>query len=444
MADWQVLYTHRGVDRDIAGYWRNVKGTPVRTAQKVPAGSPGFASPMAGVYRYRFETSTTVSCARISTMEYANPLIFPGERPVIADGTADNLNLLSGWSVVVAEDARPGDFFEIGVGCLLDTDLATWCRILSFGPRLVGYPSTSIPLAARNASGVPLSDCVVVATNAIRAHNHDSPTSPFLIFRQTGLLNPFADSDPTGAPVSFAQYSLFGHPHKYADIYVNGEPIDIHDVTANRIMPDGKRLVCDGTTVYRFADGSKYQSGTFVLPELMGLNLYATLYVSDGAESVKIGNEAGNVVSGPAGLALTQNGEQSGRISVGHSASFEVRIDPTNRSAADLNARSFSLRLLGMDGDRPVSLEHQGSFVLVAGAAELNLRVNTVSGKYPRPHYSEDSGNPGKYVEDDEGIYVEDEQSPGTFILATDDPNSGHYGNYADYLSGNGITFTNA
>lgn len=444
MADWQVLYTHRGVDRDITGYWRNVKGSPIRTAQKVPAGSPGFASPMAGVYRYILETAGTVSCARISTIEYGNPLIFSGERSVIADGTTGNLDLLSGWSIVVAEDARPGDIFEIGIGCVPDSDLAIWYRVLSFGPRLVGYPSTGVPLVARNVSGVPLSDCVVVATNAIRALNHDSPTSPFLSFRQTGLLNPFPDSDPAGALVSCTQYSLFGHPHRYADICVNGEPIDIHDVAANQLIPGGKRLVCDGTAAYRFADGSKYQSGTFVLAEHMGMNPHATLHVSDGGESVRIRNGAGNSVSGPTGLVLTQSGEQPGRISIDGTASIEVRIDPTERSTAELAARSFSLRLLGMDGDRPLTLEHQGSFFPVTPAAGLNLRVNSLAGKYPRQHYSEDPGKPGKYIEDDNGIYVQDEQTPGTFILATEDPTRGYYANYADYLSANGITFTNA
>ncbi len=444
MADWLLLHTHDGDGRDITGYWRNLKGTPVKSAQKVPSASPGFATPVAGVYRFVFETSTTLSCTGISKMEYANPHIFSGTCSVVTDGATDNLNLLAGWAIVVAEDAHPGDIFEIGVGCLPATDMTPWYRVLAFGPRLAGYSSTGPTLVAKNNTGVPLSDCMVVATNAIRALNHDSPTSPFLMFHQTGRLNPFSDSDLNGTPVSFDQYGLLGHSQKYADIYVNGDPVDIHDVAADTLIPGGKMLVCDGITVYRFADGSKYQSGTFALAEQMGLNLSATLYVSDGAESVWIQSGAGRPVSGPAGLVLTQTGEERGWISPQGSASFEVRISPSERAVGDLSARSFSLRLLGMDGERPASSEHQGSFVVDAGAAEFNLRVNTVSRKYARPHYSEDSEDPGKFIADDEGEYVEDELSPGTFILATEDANGGNYADYADYLSTNGIRFENA
>ncbi len=443
MAAWQVLHTHDGVDRKIVGCSRNVKGTPVKSARKILQGSAGAAVPMAGVYRYTFETSTTVSCARISKMDYANPLVFSGVRSVTTDGTFENLNLLPGWAIVMAEDAHPGDVFEIGIGCVLEADGMTWHRVLSFGPRLAGYRSASVELVAKNASGVPLSDCMVTATNAIRAQNLGDSTSPFLMFRQTGPLNPFADDDPNGASVSFGQYSLLGHPHKYADILVNGQPVDIHDVAANKLIPGGKELVCDGTTTYRFADGSKHQSGTFILAEQMGPALTATLHVSDGAESVRIHDGTGSVVSGPAGLILTQDGEDRGRISAGGTARFEVQIDPTERPAADLNARSFSLRVSGMDGETPVSVEHQGSFVLISGTGELNLRIDSVSRAYARPRYSEDPEVPGNYIEDDEGLYVEDEQNPGTFILATEDPNGGYYGNYADYLSANGITFSN-
>ncbi|MFH1114800.1 MAG: hypothetical protein V1792_12870 [Pseudomonadota bacterium] len=444
MSGWRILHYHGGDERDILGYRRNVKGTPVCSARKIPEGSPGYAVPMAGVYRYVFETSTEVSCAGVGRMDYANPLVYPGVRSVIADGVFENLNLLPGWAIVAAADTSPGDIFEIGTGCLLEDDMTTWHRVLSFGPRLAGYPSAGVRLVAKNASGVPLSGCMVTATNAIRIQNQSSPTSPFLMFWQSGPLNPFADDDPNGVPVSFGQYSILGHSHKYAYILVNGEPVDIHDVAGEKLIPGGGKLVCDGTTVYRFADGSKHQSGTFVLAGQMASALTATLHVSDAAESVRIGHGTGSVVSGAAGLILPQDGEEAGRIAAGGSAAFEVSINPTERPAADLDARSFSLRLSGMDGDRPVCFDCQGSFIPISGTAELNLRIDAVAKVYARPHYSKDPGDPGNYIPDEEGLFVEDEQNPGTFILAAAAPDGGYYGNYADYLSTNGIRFINA
>ncbi|MDQ7785718.1 MAG: hypothetical protein RDU20_22750 [Desulfomonilaceae bacterium] len=444
MEDWRVLYNYRGTDRDIAGYWRNVRGTPIKSARKVPADSPGFATPMAGVYRYTFETSTSVSCTRISRMDYGNPLFFSGVRPVVADGVVENLNLLSGWAVVAARDARVGDIFEIGVGCLPNTDQRSWFRVLSFGPRLAGHPSSDLTLIALNTSGVPLHDCIVTVANAVRAENHGGPASPFSVFRQSGLLNPVPDADPNGAVVSFEQYSLFGSPHTYARILVDGRPMDILDIAADRIVPGGTQLICDGATVYGFPSGSKYQSACFSLSEQMGTSVSATLYVADGAESVWLRNASGNFVSGPAGVVVTANGEPRGRISAGAAAAFTVRIDPAAPASTALEARSFSLRLLGMDGDRPAVVEHQGTFVVAAGAAGLNVRIASVAERYARPRYSEDPDVPGNFTEDSDGEYVEDERNPGTFIPATEDPQGGCYGHYTDYLAANGIRFTHA
>ena len=440
MADWQILYNYGGSDRDISGYWRNVSGSPVVSAAPLASGAASFASPIAGVYRFTFESPSTVSCDRQGNQDVSNPLLFSGTRSVTADGATVNLNLLPGWGVVLSSFVGSGDTFEIGVGCYLDTDLMHWQRVLSFGPRLKSYASGSREVTAKNISGVELTDCVVVVTNAARVENDQAADRPFYAFYQQGLLNPTADADLDGMAVTFDNYTA-GSPAT-VDILVDGDILDIYDVTNSALMPDGVGLNCDDTTVYRFVTGSKYQSVHFILSSSLTETDTATFYVSDGGDAVKISIGSGTAVSGPSGLVLTESGQDAGTVTDDGEVDIQLVLDPDAYSSTTLNARSFSFRVQGMDGTTPVCVEHQGSFFLALGEAPLNFRITAAQEKYPRPHYSPDPGNPGEYISDDEGLYVRSEQDPRVFLLATEDPSGGYYASYGSYLSANGVIIT--
>jgi len=330
-----------------------------------------------------------------------------------------------------------GDEFEIGIGCCWDSEIKTWQRILSFGPRVAGFSATPRTLKAKNTSGATRTDCRLYATNAIRIENNEGPGRPFEYFFQWGILNPAPDSDLNGAEITFTNYA-FGAPPT-VDMLVNGNSIDILDVLTNEIVPGGMGLKC-GIRDYQFADGTKYQSGTFRLSADLEEADTATIYVSDGGSSVWLTTENGGLfVRGPAGLVLTETGQAEGTITDNGEVSFRILLASGTGDVPNLNMRSFSLRPVGMDGDDIVSEEHQGSFLLARGDALLSFRINSVLEAYPRPRYSEYPENSGQYIPDDTGAYVEDLTSPGSFIFASEAPNQGNYRNIWDYLAENGV-----
>lgn len=404
MANWQFLYTYGGGNVDSVGSWRNLTGSAVLSASKVSSGSAGFNNPMAGVYRCTFTSPTTITCAVVSMQDTGNPLIWAGAATVTADGSTANLNVISGWSIVFASDVQTGDVFEIGCGCYLDTTLNTWQRILSFGPRVASYISGTRALITKNIYGATLSDCMLVATNAVRVENDQAGDRPFHSLYQTGMFDPTADDDLNGTAVTFANYAA-GSPAT-VDLLIDGETQDVIDVAADSMVPDGEDLSCDGSTVYRFPSGSKFQGVEFVLSDSLTGSDTATLYVSNGGESVQIGDDNGSYVAGPAGLILTETGEAAGDITDDGEVDFSIRMLPSP-DATDLNMRSFSLRVVGMDGTTMVSNEYQGSFFLTVGEAALNCRINVMSDAYPKP-------------------------------------GGGYYGSWKDYLAANGITFVDA
>jgi hypothetical protein len=441
MSHWQFLYAFGGSDRDIAGSWRNIVGAPVLCAYKIPRGTEGYRTAVAGVYRFTFETVASVTCRRISSWDAKNPLLYSGARTVKADFSTENKNLLPGWSVVLREDVRAGDEFEIGVGCCWKKDKGVWRRITAFGPRMAGFVSTDQSLKVRNISAAPLSDCKLVATNAIRVASSHGALGPFSSFYQSGILNPEADRDLDGSEVTLINY-LPGDPAT-ANILIDGDPIDVYDVSADSIVPGGVSLRCDGVTLYRFADGTKYQSGTFCLAEALPEAGTTTIHVSDGGSSAWLASDNGSFVPGPAGIVLTEQSQGRGTITAGGVVPFKLRIQPPDCDAPDLDARIFSLRAVGLDGSVVVDLDHQGSFLRATGGALLSIRITALKSAYPRPRYSPDPNDPGRFIPDDGGEYVEDLSNPGTYLHHSQDQSGGNYRSIWHYLAENGVTFSN-
>jgi len=504
MADWQLL--HSSVD--IAGTWRNVTGTPVVSAEVVAGGARNFGSSLAGVYRFTVVYvedplwSFCVSCSIMSPLDISNPLVFSTPRTIVADGVSSNWNVLPGWAVVLASDLQDGDVFEIGVGCSWDSGSGSWVRAVSLGTRIAGRISGTITLTAKNISGGTLTDCIVVATNAIRVENLPGYTytgsqyawnvRPFFAAWQQGLSNPDADDDLAGSALTIT-YRYGGGILGVRRITIESDdaPIDAYDVTNSLPRPGkdnptsgyGQNLLCDEATVYKFPDGSKFQGLHFILGEYCDTWDAATLYVSDGGDAVQLATASGSFVAGPAGVVLTETGQATGTITDDGEVEFRLRVNPLVSDLADLNERSFSLRLIGTNiADAEVALELQGSLSLVETEGLINFRANVGAEAYPLPHYtrtidgetvtytededghyvenpaapdtyilvsidgltrySEDPENPGTYIEDPEGGYVEDPENPGYYVPATEHPTGGYYPSYAGTggaLAANGV-----
>jgi hypothetical protein len=341
MADWQIL-TNYGTDVDIIGSSRNVTGASLSSATKIDFHDEGAMSAIAGVYRFTMESSTEVSVEIVSNFDTKNPLIYSGNRTVVADGSTPNYNLLPGWAVIISGTPVTEDVFEIGPGCYWDSSNQVWYRALSIGPVIPGFATTEKELIVKNISGGSITNSMVLATNAARVENDQTATRPFFTFRLIEDLNPTADSDLDGRAVTFDNLS-----GSTVDILIDGSPIDVYDLAAGSLIPDGEGLGCNGTSIYKFADGTPLQGIEFILSADLAETDTATIYVSDGGDSVELATAEGSFVSGPTGITLTEDEQVDGTVTDDGEVTFRLRIKPGSSETTDLNLRSYSLRLIG-------------------------------------------------------------------------------------------------
>lgn len=348
MSGWVINYYYGGSNRDISGSYRNVTGTPVLSAVLADEQTDGAANAIAGIYRFTFESGTTVSVEAVYTEDVGNPLLFSGTRSVTVDDVTENENILPGWEIVFSSALSTGDIFEIGVGCYWDSTNSEWVRVLPRGPVIPDLPTGELSLVIENDSGGTLVSSKLVATNAARIENDQDYNRPFLACRQTGLLDPDQDSDLLGSAVTFTNFSA-GSPNT-VDILVDGSPIDVYDVTGSALITNGVGLKCDDTNIYRFADTTKFQSLEFVLSSSLTGSDTATIYVSDGGDAVQLALVGGNWISGTTGVDLTEDGESvTGTVTDGGTVTVRLRLYPASDQAAyELNLRSFSLRAYGV------------------------------------------------------------------------------------------------
>lgn len=344
MSGWTLKYDYGGSEVSIQANYRNVTGSPVSSLSVPSVQASGSMPLLSGVFRFTFETSTTVSVEYVNSGEINSPLLYSGTRTVTCNGSTVNWNLIPGVGIVFSSAVAAGNVFEVGLGCYWDSDNAVWIRALPLGAGLPGVNGTEKKILAVNGASYTQSKTKAVATNAIRVENDQAYNRPFLCFRQTGLLDPTADSDLDGAAITFDNFSA-GSPNT-VDILVDGATIDIYDVTNDSLISGGTGLECDGTTVYRFADGTAYQSGEFILSSSLAESDTATIYVSDGGESVQLSTDGSSYVSGPTGIYLTgDDAVGEGIVAASESVEFYVRVRPSAAEDSDLNQRLFSLRV---------------------------------------------------------------------------------------------------
>lgn len=343
MSGWQFQYDYASSDINVVGSSRNVTGSPLVSASVISEHTAGSRTPIAGIYRFTMVTTSTVKVEIVDSGDTNNPLVYSGTRSVTADGATVNKNLLPGWSIVLASDLDAGDIFEIGSGCYYDSDNGVWERILTLGYGLPGFSTSPVVMKVENTSGYTQTNSKLVATNAARIDNTEAPDRPFFAFRQTGILSPTSHSNLSGKAVTFANFAS-GSPNT-VDILVDGSQIDVYDVTNQVSMPNGTTLKCDGTTVYRFADGTAYQSCEFILSSSLTASDTATIYVSDGGESVELSSAGVSYVAGTTGIDLTEADQVTGTVTDDGEVEFYLRKNISSGEDKDLNLRSFSLRV---------------------------------------------------------------------------------------------------
>jgi hypothetical protein len=333
---WQISYNAGGstVSADVS--FRNVLGDAVKSITR----SNG-QTPCAGIFRFTFESSDSVSVLPVGAEDVKSPNLFSGARTIVPDGSTQNNDLIEGLSLLIGPGIMVGTIFEVGIGCYWDAGSNLWRRITSLGLAVGGLTGADRYGLAKNISDQDMSNSRLVVTNGARIVNSVTDTNPIQAFCQTGLLNPLADSDLLGREISFANYT-----GATVDILLDGQPIDVYDITDGWLYPYGHGIYCDGVTVYRFADGTDLQSCTFILNSSLSVDGTCQIFVSDGGSMVEIYDPyTGEYVPGTTGIYLTGDNVGLGVVISGESADFRLRLSPASDAGTDLNQRIFSLRV---------------------------------------------------------------------------------------------------
>jgi hypothetical protein len=279
----------------------------------------------------------------VSHADLHNVGLSMGDRTVVVDGITENLNILSGLALILRSTATTGDAFEVGVGCYWDDTDSTWVRITPLDLCIPGVTSEERSFYAHNVSEHPQANSQLVVTNAMRIVNGQTIERPFKAFWQAGLTNPQSHADLLGKSVTFADL-VAGTPNTIS-ILIDGDPIDIYDVTNGGLISNGVGLKCDGATLYRFDDATDYCSGEFILATNTSDTDTATVYVSDGADFVEIATTDGVFVDGPSGIYLTGENAPEGVVAADESIQFQMRLLAPEGKTAAMNQRQFSIRI---------------------------------------------------------------------------------------------------
>lgn len=337
---WTIEIPVAGVNTDVSGAYRNVINTPCVSITRVADYAAGDLPCLAGIYRFTFASATTVICECIEADDQRNELTFSTARTVTCDDSTPNYNLLPGWAVVLSATAAEDDVFEIGIGCQFDTTDYIWTRGTTLGRVIPALSGTERLLYAHNDSTEVQCNTRLVATNTAWIENSESYTRPFLSFRQTGETNPTAHEDLDGITISFDNLSS-----GTVDILVDGAAISVYDVTNDTTIGTGTGLECDGTTVYRFSDGTAYQSIEFVLSASLAETDTATIYVSDGGSFIELSDGSNGWVAGTTGLYIQSSGLGEGVVDADDSIAFYVRPNAGAGADSTMNLRAYSLRI---------------------------------------------------------------------------------------------------
>lgn len=344
MSDWQINVPVGGSYSSVEGGSRNVIGSPLVSATKIAELSAGSLPAIAGVYRFKFETTSTVSCVAFYGDDQKNPLMFETPVTVVTDGETPNRNILPGWEIKIYNPSAD-DVFEVGVGCIYDTSGGTWIRSISIGRVFAGMEGREKTLYAYNNSGSVQCNTKITVVNGVWVVNGTDYFTPFLSIRQGAGLSPTSHSDLDGEAVTFANYTP-GSPST-VDILIESSTINVYDVANDTDMPNGTGLNCDGVTVYRFADGTAYQGVEFILSTDIDGSDTATIYVSDGADFIEVSNGDGTWVDGSTGVYVNTSGAGEGVVDIEDNALFLIRSTAPAYSTTDLNMRFFAILISG-------------------------------------------------------------------------------------------------
>lgn len=323
--------------------WRNIVGTPV-----ISIITNGEGNLLAGLYTLTFATGSVVpgvtATCKINSADPKNPNINLVGVTVQIDGSTLNINVIRGLSIVFSSSGSFTESWsaEVYVGAYYDAVPGVE-RVTAFGTIDAGDTSDEERLAIRNDGSTIGIDCSVQIVNKTRfVHTNGTPFAKMYQLQ----LNPTADADLDGEPVTFSNYTA-GSP-KTIDMQVGGVGYNMENLNTGESHPGGAALEIDGTTPYKFADGTKYQGVVIVLSTTIVDNTpTADIFISDGAQFVEIAPDlsgaAGTWQDGTTNLELTEDGGSNpGEIGPANTAFYWQRFKCGGAATPDLNMRLWA------------------------------------------------------------------------------------------------------
>jgi hypothetical protein len=278
VANWELTYGGEGI---ISGF-RNLTRWPVVSITKIADGSTAAESCPSGKFKLEVVTDSKITITGYGKHELHSSVLKSAVTVSYAEGNA-NKSLFPGFSVCLSTTAEVGDSAIVYIGC---TETG---RCLSHGFIPPGFGSLgAIALLAENSSGLLLSDCLIVATNAIRIDNSGVNT-PFAYFYQRGKNNPDPDADSAGLPVTFAQVGTWIPEEVFSLLMAANDDPAPNVITASSEDTDyeGYRaLDYDEDTSWTTTDApTELAPATWELDFDTGEELFNKLIVTCGADS---------------------------------------------------------------------------------------------------------------------------------------------------------------
>lgn len=340
MSNWEIRYGSAAVSVS----YRNTIGAGIISVSQIADHASSSQTPPCGIFVLTFLASNKVSIEAKNYEDLKSPALWVGWKDVVADQVTSNLDIIPGLDFKICSGLYDGWQSEVGIGCYWDDANEKWRRITAFGLGIGGIEGKESYISVYNNTGLDQTNCRAILTNGARIENGQDSYRPIYAFRQTGLLNPVAHTDLDGIGISFDNY-VGGSPAT-VDILVSGSQIDVYDVTGDSLISNGVGLKCDDTNVYRFADGTDYQSCEFILSSSLAQTDYAQIYVSDGGDFIEVyDDESGDFVDGPDGAYITASNCGMGVVPSGDYAEFRVRLNPSAGETVGLNQRQISVRI---------------------------------------------------------------------------------------------------
>jgi hypothetical protein len=251
--------------------------------------------------------------------------------------------MIDGMEIVFRSTARAGDIFEVVINGYKTAGKINVCP-MDYG--LVRSRRQNLFMI----NPAMHTDIGLVCTNAITFKNTSG--RPILYVWQSGPLNPQADTDSSGATVTFSDLTHDDDGFSRVIMYINGETQDLID-GVDTSYPAGSKIRLGND--YYWLTSSKYQSGGFYLADNLNVTDTATIHVSDGGDYISLLADIERMDNFIERTGLVLSGINTEPITVDESG------DLSNPEIVDFLLKNYFAKNQGIPGNLGLSFQRYGN-----------------------------------------------------------------------------------